>query len=417
MKRHLGLAGIVFAVSTAFGGPAAAQDLGELLSIARAMNPELQVMALEADAAAAAVEGAGSLMDPKVTFQVEGWRRDRPSYAPRASWEGTTKTVRITQDIPFWGKRDLRREIAEAGARRAAILKQAVENEIVEKVTVAHAEYILAGRTLDLASSLRSRVDTLSKLAQARYGQGLGRQQDVTRAEVEKAMLDGEIARMEAERTNARIRLNRLLNRDLETGFDDDGDLPPVPPREAMDLIALVDRATSGNPELLADVEAIGGSDRSVALAERGWYPDFEVGVGAMREMGRWDSYEAMVTMNVPLQWGLRRSDIGEAKAMAAAARKRLESRGIDIGADVREVYWMLDASRKVERLLRENSLPQAEIGFQAAARAYELGRTEFLDVLMAEQQLWRTQLDLVRIRLEQRMQLARLEKLIGGPL
>lgn len=392
-------------------------SVDELVAIAKSMNPEVQVMALEADAASARIEGAGSLMDPKVTFLVEGWQRDFPSYAPRSSTGGTDKTIRITQELPFWGKRDLKREIAEAGAKKAQVLKRAVENDLVAKVKVAYAEYHQAHLAIDLAKNLRARIDTLAKLAGARYGQGLGRQQDVTRAEVEKGMLGTEIARMEAERRKARVRINRLLNRDLAAPLVEAPNPRPIPPKEALDLAALTDRAQSSNPELVAQEATIHGADRTVALAEKSWYPDFEVGVGAMRREGRFENYEAMVTMNIPIQWGLRDSEIGEAKAMSAAARQRRKAREIEVGNEVQEAYFNLDAARQVEKLLRENALPQAEIGFQAAAKSYELGRTEFLDVLMAEQQLWKTNIDLLKVQLDQQMALAEVEKLIGGEL
>ncbi|MBC7950494.1 MAG: TolC family protein [Rhodospirillaceae bacterium] len=392
-------------------------SVDELVEIARSMNPEIQVMALEAEAAAAKVEGAGSLMDPKVTFLVEDWRRDFPSYAPSSSSSGTTKTLRLSQELPFWGKRDLKREIAEAGARKASILKRAVENDLVAKVKVAYAEYHQAHLAIDLAKNLRGRMDTLSKLAGARYGQGLGRQQDVTRASVEKAMLDTEIARMEAEKRKARAKINRLLARDLSAPLVEAPNPRPIPPKEALDLAALTDRAQSANPELLAQEAIIDGADRSLALAEKSWYPDFEVGVGAVRREGRVDNYEAMVSMNLPIQWGLRNSDIGEAKAMAAAARQRRKARENELGNDVQDAYFSFEAARSVEILLRENALPQAEIGFQTAAKSYELGRSEFLDVLTAEQQLWKTQIDQIKVAFDQQMRLAEMEKLIGGEL
>ena len=392
-------------------------SVAELVELVRSMNPEVQVMALEADAAAAKVEGAGSLMDPKITFLVEGWQRDFPSYAPRSSSGGTDKTIRITQELPFWGKRDLKREIAEAGAKKAAVLKKAVENDLIAKVKVAYAEYHQAHLTVDLAKNLRGRLDTLTKLASARYGQGLGSQQDVTRAGVEKSMLETEIARMQAERRKARVKINRLLNRDLNAPLVEEPHPRPIPPKEALDVAALTDRAQSSNPELLAQEAIIAGADKSVALAEKSWYPDFEVGVGAMRREGRIDNYEAMVTMNVPIQWGLRNSDIGEAKAMSAAARMRRQARQVELGNEVQDSWISLEASRQVETLLRESALPQADIGFQAAAKSYELGRTEFLDVLTAEQQLWKTQIDLLKVQFDQQMRLAELEKLIGGEL
>lgn len=417
----------ILAVLLALSAPAWAQDhghagavgasVGELVEMVRAMNPEVQAMALEADAAAARIEGAGSLADPKVTFLVEGWQRDFPSYVPRSSSGGTDKTIRVTQELPFWGKRDLKREIAEAGAKKAAVLKRAVENDLIAKIKVAYAEYHQAHLTIDLAKNLRGRLDTLTKLAAARYGQGLGRQQDVTRAGVETSMLDTEIARMEAEKRRARVKINRLLNRDLAAPLVEEPHPRPIPPKDALDVAALTARAQASNPDLLAQEAIIAGADKSVALAEKGWYPDFEVGVGAVRRDGRLDDYEAMVTMNVPIQWGLRRSEIGEAKAMSAAARQRRQAREIELGNEVEDAHISLEASRRVEILLRESALPQADIGFQAAAKSYELGRTDFLDVLTAEQQLWKTQIDLLRVQSDQQMRLAEIEKLIGGEL
>ncbi|MBI5164864.1 MAG: TolC family protein [Magnetospirillum sp.] len=390
----------------------------ELVAIAKAMNPEIQVMALEAEAAAAKVEGAGSLMDPKIQVVYEDWPKNRTGGdLPSTSTSGLTKKFRVSQELPFWGKRDLKREIAEAGARKAAVLKRAVENDLVAKVKVAYAEYHQAHLAIDLARNLLGRMDTLAKLAGARYAQALGRQQDVTRATVEKAMLDSEIARMEAEKRKARARINRLLGRDLAAPLVEAPNPRPIPAREALDLAALTERAQSANPELLAQEATIDGAERSVALAEKSWYPDFEVGAGAVRRAGDITSYEAMVTMNVPLQWGLRNSDIGEAKAMAAAARHQRKARENELGNEVQDAYFSLEADRRVETLLRENSLPQAEIGFQAAAKAYELGRTEFLDVLMAEQQLWKTQIELLKVGLDQQMRVAEIEKLVGGEL
>lgn len=416
LALSLALASPAWAQQHVHGGAVGA-SVDELVEMVRAMNPEVQVMALEADAAAARVEGAGSLADPKVTFLVEGWQRDFPSYLPRNSSGGTDKTVRITQELPFWGKRDLKREIAEAGAKKAAVLKRAVENDLVAKVKVAYAEYHQAHLTIDLAKNLRGRLDTLTKLAAARYGQALGKQQDVTRAGVEKSMLDTEIARMQAERRKARVKINRLLNRDLTAPLVEEPHPRPIPPTETLEVAALTERAQAANPDLLAQDAVIAGADKSVALAEKGWYPDFEVGVGAMRRDGQWDNYEAMVSMNVPIQWGLRTSEIGEAKAMSAAARQRRKAREIELGNEVEDALISLEASRQVETLLRENALPQAEIGFQAAAKSYELGRTDFLDVLTAEQQLWKTNIDLLKVQFDQQIRLAEVEKLIGGEL
>lgn len=410
-----GLSAPAWAQEYSDNGPIGA-SVDELVEMARSMNPEVQVMALEADAAAARVEGAGSFADPKVQIVYEDWPKGS-SGLPNNSTSGTTKRFRLLQEVPFWGKRDLKREIAEAGARKAAILKKQVENDLIAKVKAAYAEYHQAHLTIDLARDLKARMTTLSKLSSARYGQGLGKQQDVTRAEVERSALEAEIVRMQGERAKARTKINRLLARPVGAPLVEAPASRPLPPLEALNLDSLIGRAQSANPDILAQQAAIEGADKNVNLAERNWYPDVEVGVGAVRRQGELDSYEFMVTSSVPLQWGLRTSEIGEAKSMAAAARMRREARANELGNEVADAWISLKNAREVETVLRESQVPQAEIGFQAASKGYELGRTEFIDVLTAEQQLWRSNIELIKVRFEQQIRMAELEKLVGGEL
>jgi outer membrane protein TolC len=391
--------------------------IDELVMIARQMNPELQVAALEAEAAAAKVEGAGSFADPKFQVVVMDWLRNRPGFLPSNPASGTTKKLYVTQELPFWGKRDLKREIAEANANKAAMLRRLVETELIAKIKVAYAEYHSAHLTMDMARDLSARIGTLARVAGARYGQAIGRQQDVTRAEVERSMLEAEIARMEGERTKARTRINRLLGRDLQAPLVEAPAARPVPPMEALDPAALEARLREANPEILVQLAAIDGSDKALSLAEKSWYPDFDVGVGAVKSQGDWQGYEAMVTVNLPLQWGLRNADIGEAKAMSAAARVKRDALARDAAASLADSLVGLQTARRIETLLKENQLPQAEIGFQAAAKSYELGRGEFLDVLTAEQQLWKSNIDLIKVRFDQQIRLAEIEKLVGGDL
>jgi cobalt-zinc-cadmium efflux system outer membrane protein len=216
---------VVLAAALVVGVPALAQQqlhgepgatVDDLVGIARRMSPDLQVAALEAEAAAARIDGAGSLPDPKLQVTIDDWMRNEPGYLPRADWYRATKKLTVSQELPFWGKRDLRREIAEANARKASVMRLQVENELIAKVKAAHAQYHAAHLAGDLARNLRDRLDTLAKLARTRYAQGTGKQQDATRAEVEKAMLEAEIARTDGERLRAKAAINRLLARPAE---------------------------------------------------------------------------------------------------------------------------------------------------------------------------------------------------------
>jgi hypothetical protein len=77
----------------------------ELLAIVRGLNPAVAAAALEREAALAKVVPAGALDDPTVNFlRDQGFRQTM---------------VTVSQDFPLWGKRTLRREVAEAQASAA----------------------------------------------------------------------------------------------------------------------------------------------------------------------------------------------------------------------------------------------------------------------------------------------------------
>src|SRR6266513_4348751 len=76
-----------------------------LLVLVKNYNPNLAAAALDAEEAAAKVYPAGALDDPTVNLsRDEGFRQTMLS---------------VSQEFPLWGKRELRRGIAEANARGA----------------------------------------------------------------------------------------------------------------------------------------------------------------------------------------------------------------------------------------------------------------------------------------------------------
>lgn len=110
-------------------GTASAQDvpLGRtvesLLDYAKSHNPEYAAMRLEAEAANERVNPAGALPDPVLRTELQ----DITNYSQETgggnlnvlpSRVGSTKYT-VMQSLPFWGKRDLKRQAAEAEAQAA----------------------------------------------------------------------------------------------------------------------------------------------------------------------------------------------------------------------------------------------------------------------------------------------------------
>ncbi|HXP96917.1 MAG TPA: TolC family protein [Telmatospirillum sp.] len=397
----------------AHSGMIGSSDLDQLIATARQMSPELAVAALESEAAAAKVAGADSLPDPKLQWQAMDIPRDSSSGLPGRL--PRTDKVYVQQDFPLWGKRDLKRQIAEANSAKAALLKKVVETELVARVKVAYAQYHQIHQTMDLDNELLPRLTTIAKLAGARYGLGVGKQQEATSAEIERTELASELVRLDGERRKAKARLNTLVGRSPNEPIAETPLLRPIP--SVIDLAEVTDRAQRFNPDLKAQDAEISSTDRTTDLAEKSWYPDVGVSVGAVKANGRFDGYEAMLEVNIPLRGGLRESEIGEAKAMAGAAKTKRRLKELAIENMLADSYWSLESARRVEKLIVDSSLPQARIGFESAAHAYELGKGEFIMVLSAEQQWRKTHVAHLQAQLEQQMGLADIERLMGDDL
>jgi outer membrane protein TolC len=124
-----------------------------------------------------------------------------------------------------------------------------------------------------------------------------------------------------------------------------------------------------------------------------------------------------MISLAIPLQWGLRRAQEQEALARAAASRTRREASAADLRGQLEQAYWALDAARRGERIMRDINIPQSHVVLQSAVAGYELGRTDLPSVLLAEQAVLRVTLDRIALLVDQQVRLAELERVTGGDL
>ncbi|MBF0625747.1 MAG: TolC family protein [Magnetococcales bacterium] len=399
-----------FPVNTPVGA-----SVAELLERARALNPELAAAALEAEAAQARVRGADALADPSLQVTFDEISENA------AGWPGRTGTYKYTlqQEIPWWGKRGLRRSLAEAESREFRSRQAETLAEVAMQVKVAYADYHRVHLAMDQSGELLQVLRALVEFAQFRYAQGQGGLQEATGADAERGALSAELVRLEKERHRLRARLNALVDRPPDAPLVEHPTLRPLPAPEALAFDKLLEHGLAANPALAmgqARLEAA-GVDLSLAAAE--WFPDVELGFGLVdrRAEGARNGYEAMVALNLPLQWEPRRAREQEAAARQQAARERLNAERRQVEAGLREALLSLEEARQIEQVTRESLLPQARIAMQSALKSYETGGAEAVAVLDAVQRLKRFQIELIEAQFEQQVRLAEIERFIGGEL
>ena len=118
-----------------------------LLDYAKSRNPDYAAMRHEAEAASERVYPAGALPDPVLRTELQNvtnfGAESGTSFNVLPSRVGSTKYT-VMQSLPFWGKRDLKREAAEAEARAAQGKAGLTWTEQAARIKTAYGQHFAA---------------------------------------------------------------------------------------------------------------------------------------------------------------------------------------------------------------------------------------------------------------------------------
>ena len=392
-------------------------NLDELLALARANNPEYAGLRFDAEAAAARVVPAGALADPRLEIELRDLTRmgERgPTLLPNRV--GSTRYA-ITQELPWFGKRDLKRAAAEDEARGTEYLADDSWLGIARAIKQTFAERHALEVETRLSQEMLDLMARLERIALARYEGGLAPQQDVIRAQVEQTAIRNELIMLDTDRHHLHVRMNALLGRPTGAPLALPEQLRPLPEPARLDFATLAANAAALNPMLAAAAAMTSASERNRDLTYRERYPDFMLGVAPVQERDAIREWELKVSLNIPLQRASHRAHEREAEAMVRAAQARRDSAANQLQAELAEQVAAVDAARRAAALIGGSLLPQTEATFQAALVGYETGRVDFATLLDAERQIIQARLNQVRAETEARSALAKIERIVGEDL
>lgn len=390
-------------------------NVESLLAIAREGSPDLRMVRLEAEAARERIGPAGALPDPFLRVELENITRNGTQTATLSPANvGDTKYL-LAQPLPFWGKRDLKRDIAAAEAEQAGGRAADTWAEVAGRIKGLYAQYWLTHRAVQLTRENIALSRQLEQIAQVRYAGGLAAQQDAIRAQVERSNLDNELVGMETDYRQQAAFINAMLARNANAPLAEPSALRPLPAR--LDAARLNERLVERNPQLAIEAARIDGAEKSRDLAYRNNFPDFIVGVQPMQVGDRVDAWNLMLELNIPLQQGTRRSQEREAERMLEAAAARKEALAHRLHGELSGAVASLEAARMTEDITRNRLLPQAELTFNSALAGYETGKVDFATLLDAQRQIRNAKLALLRAQASQQQRLADIERLLGEDL
>lgn len=386
--------------------------LPELIQEALARNPELLAARKQWEAATNRIAQAQSLDDPTLFVDLFNIPQTFNVTQTQNSIFG------LSQSLPFPGKLGLKGEVASRSADMAEQMIRAKERELVARLKQVYYDLFLADKAIQIHHEQIHLLKQFFEIANARFRAGKGGQVDVLKAQVELSVLHEKLPVLEQRRQTAQAMLNTLVDRDPRFPL-----ASPQPPHEGrfdLDLEDLYRAAATARPELKAAELALQRNEQSQALAQRQYYPDFNVSFRRFQNFQSQDGFGAYVAMTIPFSfWTKPKYDAGVQEAMASVAAARAQRHQLEnmTRFQIRDLLAKVRANWEVAVLYRTTVLPQAELGVEAARVGYQAGKSNFLDLLDADR-AWRGfQLEYYRALVEREYRLAELEQVIGTDL
>lgn len=329
--------------------------------------------------------------------------------------------LELSQKLPYFGKRALRGDNARAEASAACHDIDDMRLQLVESARGALAEYYLVARALAVNDEGLRLLRSFRDRAKDRYEKVPGaNEQDVLQADVELGRQEQRRLTLERMREVAVARINTLLH------LPPDSPLPP-PPAELSrgepppEAAALRTVALAQRPDVRAMQDRLRAEEAALALAEREYYPDFEVSAAYDTIMGNGPARDlapqAGVRLNVPIRRARREGAVAEAAAKVAARQAELARLTDQVNFQVQEAHSQVRESERIVALYEKQLLPAARANVNAAESSYIGGRIPFLSLIEAQRNVVELRDRYYEAVAELTRRRAALDRATGGPV
>ena len=394
------------------------EDLSYFVATAKADNPELKASDARWRMYREKIAQARSFDDPMLMLKIQNGVVTDPFNFGKEPM--TSKVIGISQQIPFWGKRALKEEVA---ARTADSYRWSLEERKVELVRmVKEAWYRLyyIDRSLGIVDKNIRLLDDFITIAETRYSVNQGTQTDILKAQVERSKLLEMRITLEQQRTTGQANLNTLLYRPADTpvGRIPDVEITPLS-YTGKDLRQM---AYDRRPQIKSLSALIGKGEAGLRLADREFYPDVNISFEYMQRdpaMGSSgdDMYSLGLTFNLPVQRERRHAAVAEANSEIAMATEELNVLKNSIDYGIADLRAELDKRRKLAELYKTGIIPQANQTLESATINYRVNKVDFLTLLDSQMTLFNYEREYYESLADYGMKLAQLEALVGKEL
>lgn len=362
-------------------------------------NPNLAQMQARYEAMKSLPSQIGSLPDPILSLGAANF----PTDSFERSQEGMTQLqIGISQAFPFPGKLSLKEEAAEFEAKAAFFDVAEMRLLLAQNTSNKWWQIFYLDRAMETVNKNQDLLRQFIEVAKTKYTTGEGLQQDVLLSQLELSkLLDKEI-QIVALRENQLIRLNILMN---------------IAPRSEITLpnkINLVQRnilpeqqlyqlARQFRPLLQKHKQLILAAKSKLDLAEREYYPDFNIGVTYGDRVGenppfmggeRTDLISIKLGIKIPLYASTKQSyKVKQRIAEQFKSKYAYFDEINQVRADIASSVTDYDRSKQQLSLFTTGILPQARQTVASMLAGYRVSEVDFLNLVRSQVTLFNYEL------------------------
>ena len=397
-------------------------ELQELAEDVLDRNPDIARARHRAAAAAARAPQVSALPDPVAAVGLF-------VLSPETRVGPQQLSLSLSQRFPWMGKLKLKEKAALLSAGAATTRIEEVRLEKLFEVRRIAYELAFLDAYGSIVQAERGALVRYEQAAQAHYAAGTGLQQEIVRIQAQITRADTRLLEIAERGSELLSTLNGLRDRPA------DHVMPAIPLPEPgfppLDRDTLIRLAESRRPELGATAADIAAHRALIELAEKGFRPDFNLGLSmtvvgrrddelgrAVPPEGNGDDILALTgSMNLPIHRGKLDAAIEQAHAERRATEQTERKVRSEIAAAVGDLATRIPMLAEHLELMRSVLLKQAREALRSAETAYSLGKLNAVDLLDAEVVLFEVRIAAQRTHADLAIALARLERVIAAPL
>ncbi len=397
----------------------------EVLSVRQAVvvslsdNPGLAAQDAHARSMREIAPQVGSLPDPVLSLTALNLPVDSFS----TTQENMTQLqTGISQAIPFPGKLGLRESAANLIADAAAYDTDEFRLRLTSRVKGSWWNLFYLDRALETVERNQVLLRQFIRIAETKYKVGKGLQQDVLLAQLELSkLLDVEIS-LKSARKQEEARLNALLNRPARQPVQLPQKTDETLPKAAEEAV-LAEQALSARPLLSRQNKYIESAQTRVSLAEKDYYPDFNLGaaygvrngVNPANGLNRPDFASFKLSMTLPFFTGSKQDrQLDQRKAELARSQFSYQDAKEAVLAEVSQALAAYEKAKEQATLFKSGIIPQANQTVASMLAGYQVNKVDFLNLVLAQITLYNYETQYWKALAEANQSMARLDAAVG---